>query len=101
VTERTPIPLSIHHTPICITFAIFDDGDRVVMDPTLLESRVQTGEMTISLNIHREVCMISKAGGTPISVETLMRCANAASNKVIEIGEMLASRSKQDKLLSK
>lgn len=63
--DRVPVPLSVHHKPICISFAIFpdDDTELVAVDPSDREELVMDGRMTLALNAHAELCMVHKLGG--------------------------------------
>jgi len=101
--ERDPVPLSIHHIPICVTFCFFKDGELMVVDPSYKEERIMEGKMTLTLNIHREVCCLQKGGGTPIPIETLLKCTKVASVKVAEITSIIqnALTSKQKKSVSR
>jgi exosome complex component RRP45 len=83
--EKVPIALGIHHIPICITFAFFMDGERHVIDPSLLEESVSEAQLTLVVNIHRELCTLSKAGGIGISPEKVLHCATIASVKAEEL----------------
>ncbi|KAI8811735.1 hypothetical protein BJ742DRAFT_736290 [Cladochytrium replicatum] len=56
--ERTPIPLSIHHIPVSLTFAFFESEDAlssaitstaVVLDPTHLEEQGKEAEVTAEI----------------------------------------------------
>ncbi|KAJ3021369.1 hypothetical protein HKX48_008686 [Thoreauomyces humboldtii] len=85
VEERNPIPLSVHHIPICVTFAFFDDGAKQVVDPTLLEEQVQEADMTFVINKHGDVCTLSKAGGVAVTVDQVIHCANIAAAKAEDI----------------
>ncbi|KAI9011286.1 ribosomal protein S5 domain 2-type protein [Gaertneriomyces semiglobifer] len=87
--ERNPIPLGIHHIPVCVTFGFFEDGERQVVDPTLLEEHVQSGDLTFVVNKHREVCTLTKAGGVAITVDQVLSCANIAAAKAAEITELI------------
>ncbi|EGF77586.1 hypothetical protein BATDEDRAFT_91577 [Batrachochytrium dendrobatidis JAM81] len=87
--EKNPIGLNIHHIPICVTFAFFHQGEYQVIDPSLLEEQAQDGDMTIVVNIHRELCTLSKAGGTPISPEQVIHCANVAAIKSADITQLI------------
>lgn len=89
VSERTPLPLSVHYIPICTTFGLFRGMNTTLLDPTQTESRVQSGELTICLNNHREICTISKAGGVPVELNTLLRCGKIAAEKTSEVAEMI------------
>ena len=91
--ERTPVPLSIHHVPYSVSFALFDlpalkkagqrasggsDGDAtagvvtLALDPTALEQSIMDGRLSFVLNAHREVVAVHKssssAGGAGCAV---------------------------------
>jgi exosome complex component RRP45 len=87
--DREPVSLSIHHIPICVTFAFFEDGTTMAVDPTLKEEQVMDGRMTMTLNAHREVCAVQKAGAPALSIAQILACARAAAVKVAEISELL------------
>ncbi|ORX56261.1 ribosomal protein S5 domain 2-like protein [Hesseltinella vesiculosa] len=97
IDERNPVPLSIHHIPISITFNFFDRGTLLVVDPGYLEERVKEGDMTITMNAHKELCSMSKAGGIPLDIDQIPRCSQIAQVKVADITEMIESALAQDK----
>jgi exosome complex component RRP45 len=88
VTERNAVPLSIHHIPICVTFAFFE-GETMVVDPDLNESLISSGMMTIAVNTHSEVCGVQKAGGIPIDLSEIIACTKTAAVKAQEITKIL------------
>lgn len=55
------------------------------MDPTFLEEQVKEGDMTVTLNVHKEVCALSKAGGIPMEIDQILQCTKVAVVKVAEI----------------
>ncbi|KAL7340183.1 hypothetical protein BJY59DRAFT_714711 [Rhodotorula toruloides] len=73
MTERVPVPLAIHHSPMCLTFAFFGDDSLAVLDPTHLESQLCTGTLTLALNSQSEICVLSKQGGAPLGADEVMR----------------------------
>ncbi|KAJ1960224.1 3'-5'-exoribonuclease [Dipsacomyces acuminosporus] len=90
VRERNPVPLSVHHTPICVTFGFFDAaGDLTLLDPSLIEEQVQVASYTVTLNAHREICALNKAGGAPLSATQIQRCTQIALAKVEEINDKI------------
>lgn len=55
--ERAPVPLAMHHTPFCFTFAFFhppssSNVDEVItiLDPSSLEQTLCGGTMSVALN---------------------------------------------------
>ncbi len=73
----------------------------MVLDPNLKEEAVMEGRMTITLNSHREVCAMQKAGGTPIALGKLLECSKIAAAKVAELTQLLqqALKAPEKKLL--
>lgn len=51
-TERDPLPLSVVHIPLCVTFAFFDGGNFMLVDPTQREQLVADGTVVVSMNKH-------------------------------------------------
>ncbi|KAL8613467.1 hypothetical protein ACOMHN_007510 [Nucella lapillus] len=72
--ERAPIPLSVHHMPLCVTFAFFHQGKQVLLDPTEREERVLEGRMLIGQNKHREICMMQVTGQTSLDQDQMSQC---------------------------
>ena len=70
--DRAPVPLSIHHTPVSVTFGVCSAntassaavGARatVFADPTEREELVMDGRITVSVNAHKELCGVHKLG---------------------------------------
>lgn len=104
LTERVPVPLSILHVPICVTFSYFSAGSgdeseattTTLIDATLQEEQLRDGDMTITLNKYGEVCQIAKAGGIPIEAIALHSCMRKALVKVEEITAFVAKKLKED-----
>jgi exosome complex component RRP45 len=83
--ERHPVPLTLHHIPICVSFAFFSQGNRLLVDPNRLEERLCDGDMTITVNTHRELCALFKAGGSPLPPHQLLHCMELASKQGADI----------------
>ncbi|ORY97387.1 ribosomal protein S5 domain 2-type protein [Syncephalastrum racemosum] len=98
VDQRNPVALDIHHIPICVTFNFFDKGELLVVDPTRLEEKVKEGDMTITMNIHKEICALSKAGGTPLPMDKIHQCSQIALVKVKDTTELIQRRLEEDKI---
>lgn len=96
-SERAPVPLSIHHTPFCFTFAFFPDPDTPpVLDPTQLEQRLSAGLFSVSLNAQRELCVVQKMGGVPLAVDEVLRIVNVAVQKAKELNGIVEARLRED-----
>jgi exosome complex component RRP45 len=83
IEDRIPVPLSVHYTPISITFALLDNAENVpdaigndmefpsqsnidwiaLLDPTDREELAADGGLfQVLLNAHREVCGLAESG---------------------------------------
>ncbi|KIJ18337.1 hypothetical protein PAXINDRAFT_97747 [Paxillus involutus ATCC 200175] len=95
--ERAPLPLAIHHTPFCITFAFFPDPTtRPVVDPSLLEQRLSAGLLSIALNAQREICVLQKAGGVPTTPDELLRLLNVAVDLAKDLDKLVEAWLRED-----
>ncbi|XP_041964049.1 exosome complex component RRP45 isoform X1 [Alosa sapidissima] len=95
--ERDPVPLSIYHMPISVSFAFFQQGSYLLVDPNDREERVMEGLLVIAMNKHREICSIQSSGGIMLLKEQVLRCSKIASVKVSEITELIQKALENDK----
>ncbi|KAJ1216853.1 hypothetical protein NDU88_004452 [Pleurodeles waltl] len=95
--EREPVPLSIHHMPICVSFSFFQQGTYLLVDPSEREERVMDGLLVIAMNKHREICTIQSSGGIMLLKDQILRCSKIASVKVAEITELIMKSLENDK----
>ncbi|XP_023602947.1 exosome complex component RRP45 isoform X3 [Myotis lucifugus] len=103
--ERDPVPLSIHHMPICVSFAFFQQGTFLLVDPSEREERVMDGLLVIAVNKHREICTIQSSGGIMLLNEqvsaVVLRCSKIAGVKVAEITELIQKALENDQKVRK
>ncbi|PSC74884.1 exosome complex component RRP45A isoform X1 [Micractinium conductrix] len=82
--QREPVPLSIHHLPLPISFALFEEGELLLVDPSLKEEAAAAGKLTVTQNAFGELCSIQKIDGCGLGSAQLMRCIRLAAQKVEE-----------------
>ncbi|KAL6503010.1 hypothetical protein OROHE_024178 [Orobanche hederae] len=82
---REPLPLTVHHLPITVTFAFIGNESTVVIDPSHFEEAVMGGKLTATLNANGDICAIQKAGGEGILQSVIMQCLRIASVKAVDI----------------
>jgi len=87
--DRDPVPLSVHHMPLCVTIAFFEQGRLVLVDPSSEEEKVMDGKMVIGMNKHRELCTLQLTGSMLLAHEQVLRCSNIAVVKVTEMTELI------------
>jgi exosome complex component RRP45 len=78
---RGPRPLILHHLPLAVTYS-FMETFYPYCDPTLLESAVLAGSLTIFVNVQNEVCGLYKSGGQPLPAVLVDQLIDAAVDVV-------------------
>ncbi|KAK2545991.1 Exosc9 [Columba livia] len=99
--ERDPVPLSIHHMPICVSFAFYHQGTYLLVDPSEREERVMDGLLVIAMNKHGEICTIQSSGGIMLVTDQVLRCSNITAVKVAEITELIQKALENDQKVRK
>lgn len=106
--ERQPVPLSILHVPICVTFLFFNPGnvevnikgdvneEIAVVDTTNEEELLSQGFLVITVNKNRELLQLSKNGGLPMDVMILLRLAHEAYGIVEKTTDEIKELLKKD-----
>ncbi|KAF8335980.1 ribosomal protein S5 domain 2-type protein [Cantharellus anzutake] len=98
--ERAPLPLAIHHIPICVTFAFFEDSANPVVDPTHLETVLSSSRLHIALthlsSTSPTLCVLQKAGGLPLSEAELKKCVDVAISRAKDLAEWLEAAIAKD-----
>lgn len=87
--EREPVPLALLHWPLCVSFAVFEGGEKLVVDATMREEQCSEGQIVVAANRSGEVCAISKQGGMPTDALVLLGCMDTAVRKVGELHSVM------------
>lgn len=96
--EREPLPLNVHHMPICTTFGFIEDGKQIIVDPEEKEESIISGKLIMAFNVHGEVCCAQMSGGVSLEYEQIMQCAKIASIKAVEINDLIKEGLEVDKI---
>ncbi|KAI9507409.1 ribosomal protein S5 domain 2-like protein [Russula earlei] len=117
--SRAPVPLAMHHTPFCVSFAFYrvTEGTagagasgtgtsggttlRVLLDPAGLELRLAHGMLNLALTPQRELAVVHKAGGLPLAPGVLMGAVQVAAGRAKELESWLDVRVREDWLQKK
>ncbi|KPI40090.1 Exosome complex component rrp45 [Cyphellophora attinorum] len=89
--ERTPVPLSIMHTPICFTFSFYHGGEVVILDATHKEEQVSEAEMILTANDF-ELCQIAKLGGVSVDPMVMLKLTMLALAKAKETNTLITQK---------
>ncbi|CAG8551809.1 9016_t:CDS:2 [Acaulospora colombiana] len=74
------------------------DDNLWVVDPCLQEEQIRQGDMTITINDHQEICVLSKAGGVPLAMDQIVQCSKIATRKVESITEKIRAALDADRI---
>ena len=99
---REPTPLPLHHTPLTCSFALIHADDMALstnstctvaalLDPTDREELVQTGVISMGMNVHAEVCLLDFGGGCELKAPQLRQCWKLAETAIVQLCHMLES----------
>uniref|UniRef100_H2YHK9 Exosome complex component RRP45 n=1 Tax=Ciona savignyi TaxID=51511 RepID=H2YHK9_CIOSA len=95
--EKNPLYLTMHHMPFCASFAFFQGGEYMVMDPTLNEERVMDGKLMLAVNNHKEVCCLQMSGELQINKEKILTCTNMACVKAQKFSDLVIKSIENDR----
>ncbi|EWC44484.1 exosome complex component rrp45 [Drechslerella stenobrocha 248] len=100
--ERVPVPLSLLHWPLCVSFSFFGDDDAgemiFLVDATAQEEALRSGDMSVTVNKNGEICQMAKSGGVAVEAEVLLRCARMAAEKAKVLDKMITEALRDDEL---
>jgi exosome complex component RRP45 len=94
--EREPIPLSILHQPLSVTFSYYEESNIFLVDADLAEEQVRQGEIIITMNRHGEICQINKYGGAPVDALDLLNLNNTALARVEDLSKFIQKKLQED-----
>lgn len=87
------MPIVLHHFPVSVSYAIFNDGKQAVADPTALEERISDTSMILGLNSYKELCVINVSGA---SQDLLLRTCSLAAAQAKSTVEFIKLRIAED-----
>ncbi|KAF6212474.1 hypothetical protein GE061_012997 [Apolygus lucorum] len=96
IKEHEPEPLSLHHYPILVAFAIFGEGHDILLDPTELEEKVCESELIIGMNSFRELCGMHFSGRTTGNRLLIVKAAQQAALVAGDLVKLLKSKLEKD-----
>lgn len=95
IAERTPVPLSIMHTPVCLTFSFYHNGETVILDADRREEQVSEAELVLTANDF-ELCQVAKLGGVAIDPTKTVELTMLALAKAKEINALVSQKLSED-----
>ncbi|XP_011193514.1 exosome complex component RRP45 [Zeugodacus cucurbitae] len=96
--EKEPIPMVLHHYPVCVSYCLFDDGRLAVADPSVSEERTADSALVFGLNSFRELCCLNLGGTTLTSSTLLLQCATRAARRAKFVVDYVKEKLELDKM---
>ncbi|GLV35169.1 Rrp45 [Carabus blaptoides fortunei] len=94
--QRDPIPTTVHHFPVCVSYATFNEGALSIADPTLLEEAVSEGELVFGVNAFKEICSVHLGGNALTSANLIIDCASKAAARALLVVQKIKDCIEQD-----
>ncbi|KAF7280504.1 exosome complex component Rrp45 [Rhynchophorus ferrugineus] len=96
IKQRDPIPTVIHHYPVCISYAILNEGEYILADPTLLEEGVAEAFLTIGLNSYKELCGLHLGGNARLATKDILETSSKAAKRATELVAIIKNAVEKD-----
>ncbi|XP_017786170.1 PREDICTED: exosome complex component rrp45 [Nicrophorus vespilloides] len=96
--QRDTIPTVIHHYPVCISYAIYSNGEIILADPSLLEENVSEAQLMLGLNAYKELCGFYLGGSASVSADVILKVTNRAAKRALTVIDQLKEAVEQDDL---
>jgi exosome complex component RRP45 len=81
----------------CILWSGLTRSLQPIIDPTHIETIVSSGSLTLTLNPQRELCVLSKAGGTPLAAQDIMSAVRVGVDRVRDLVKIMESALEADR----
>ncbi|XP_037813085.1 exosome complex component RRP45 isoform X2 [Lucilia sericata] len=94
--EKEPLPMVMHHYPVCVSYCTFDDGRIAVADPTIMEERTSESQMIFGINSFRELCCLNLGGSSLTSSTLLLQSSKRASNQAKKVVDLVKQTLEND-----
>ncbi|KAF2883680.1 hypothetical protein ILUMI_22495 [Ignelater luminosus] len=94
--QRDPIPTAVHHYPVCVTYAMFNEGAVILADPTLLEEGVADAHLMIGLNAYKELCGLHLGGNALMTPQSILQCTSKAAARASVVIQQIKEALEKD-----
>ncbi len=93
------INLSTLHIPLSVTFGLFDNNQRYLIDPLLKEEKCIDGIVVISANKFNEICYLHTYGSIKVERETINQLIYITKEKIFSLIKTLKEFVEKQKML--
>lgn len=125
-SEKEPIQTSLHHYPICLTYAIFNKGyvlintftaniyqsslkpsaymrlsflvfrQQIVADPSLIEEQTAEASLNVGMNAYRELCGLHLGGLALSDHNSILKVVQKAGTAAADIVQIIKKSLAED-----
>lgn len=96
IQDKDPLPIVLHHYPVCVTYAIFEENNTIISDPSILEEKVADAQLVFGVNAFRELCGLHLGGSVLTSPELILSCANKAAARAVWVVQLIKDAIEKD-----
>jgi len=102
-SEKDPVKLSVHHFPVCTTYAFFSNEDEkmIIKDPSSIEESVMDGKIVLGMNPYREICTLHLAGKMLIDKRIVLQQTNSAAENAKLTVDIIKKAIEKDEAIRK
>ncbi|KAK7793911.1 hypothetical protein R5R35_011845 [Gryllus longicercus] len=94
--ERDLLAITVHHYPVCVSYAIFRRANCILADPSAIEERVSDGGLTFGVNACRELCTLHLGGHAPVTAQVVLQFASRAAARAAEVVNKMKEALRKD-----
>lgn len=94
--EKEPLPMVMHHYPVCVSYCTFDDGRIALADATVMEERTSESQMIFGINSFKELCCLNLGGSSLTSSTLLLQSSKRASNQAKKVVDLVKQTLEKD-----
>uniref|UniRef100_A0A8D8XFY3 Exosome complex component RRP45 n=1 Tax=Cacopsylla melanoneura TaxID=428564 RepID=A0A8D8XFY3_9HEMI len=94
--EKDPIPMTILHYPVTISYAVFNGGEQIILDPTSIEEGGASAQIILAVNSYREICGLHLEGAALANPSFLLALTRQAAETPAVLVNKLRAALEQD-----
>ncbi|CAJ0960879.1 unnamed protein product, partial [Mesorhabditis belari] len=87
--EYAPVPLNIHHMPLCVMYGFIRDGEISITDPDSREELYLDGCLWLSVNKRKEICGLHQTSRLILTTAMIEACANRSFQRVSDLTDLI------------
>lgn len=87
--EFAPVPLNIHHMPLCVMYGFIREGEISITDPDLREELYLDGCLWIAVNKRKEICGLHQTSRLILTTGMIEACSRRSFQRVSDLTDLV------------